>query len=437
MPHDAFHPLKFQVAYLKKLNGQIPEEVINCFDKLRNIALSNNVSFEELAVYALSPSDPSQSNQAQAEFPSPANLEGPEDKTREPGTNDVQKTSIRIKPELVSHAAEEILRSCGTVSSFCKCLLELKLSTATGVPLLRDMLAATDEQLIEAHKPNNTANKSHNFIYSFLITADTSGASLSRSTVEQIWKFAHLQPGDQLLILVELRNVLETWAMDKTWCMRETEEAMLYDLPNAREELRKYFQPQQWNEERKPTAAEMYELTHDLYSGKTRPRSILGALAWCVKAAQLGHARAQDGVGYFIEQHEDYSNSLKWYRKSAVQNDLRGLADMGRAYLWGRGVKKNIAAALKYFKAALKAGHENVAGDIGVCYLKLRGKQNYAKARRYFDSALAVQPEGYVFYHIAEMHKHGWGVKKSPAVAESYYTRATDAGYTLRKKTRK
>lgn len=53
-PTDEFHPLHFQSAWLaKERSGQIPADVMDSFAKLYRIARENNVSFEELAVYAV------------------------------------------------------------------------------------------------------------------------------------------------------------------------------------------------------------------------------------------------------------------------------------------------------------------------------------------------------------------------------------------------
>jgi hypothetical protein len=49
------HPLKYQAAWLRaERGGQIPDDVMESFQKLYDIAKENNVSFEELCVYALS-----------------------------------------------------------------------------------------------------------------------------------------------------------------------------------------------------------------------------------------------------------------------------------------------------------------------------------------------------------------------------------------------
>lgn len=54
-PKLNLHPLKYQAAWLlQERGGQIPSEVMENFEKLYAIAKENDVSFEELCVYAFS-----------------------------------------------------------------------------------------------------------------------------------------------------------------------------------------------------------------------------------------------------------------------------------------------------------------------------------------------------------------------------------------------
>ena len=53
-PEPSKHPLQHQAHWLSvERGGTIPAEVMDSFQKLHDIAKENNVSFEELCVYAL------------------------------------------------------------------------------------------------------------------------------------------------------------------------------------------------------------------------------------------------------------------------------------------------------------------------------------------------------------------------------------------------
>lgn len=53
-PDPKKHPLQNQAWWLQsERGGAIPQEVMASFEKLHKISIENNVSFEELCVYAL------------------------------------------------------------------------------------------------------------------------------------------------------------------------------------------------------------------------------------------------------------------------------------------------------------------------------------------------------------------------------------------------
>lgn len=53
-PKKDNHPIQNQAHWLsKERGGKIPEKVMDSLDKLRDLAEKNNVSFEDLCVYAL------------------------------------------------------------------------------------------------------------------------------------------------------------------------------------------------------------------------------------------------------------------------------------------------------------------------------------------------------------------------------------------------
>jgi hypothetical protein len=53
-PNPQRHPLQHQAWWLSTVRGgTIPQDVMDSFERLHKIAIENNVSFEDLCVYAL------------------------------------------------------------------------------------------------------------------------------------------------------------------------------------------------------------------------------------------------------------------------------------------------------------------------------------------------------------------------------------------------
>lgn len=66
-PKPGNHPLQNQASWLsKERGGSIPQEVMESFQKLLDLADKNNVSFEDLCVYALNVA-----SQQEAQQPNP------------------------------------------------------------------------------------------------------------------------------------------------------------------------------------------------------------------------------------------------------------------------------------------------------------------------------------------------------------------------------
>jgi hypothetical protein len=74
-PLPGSHPLRFQAAWLRELRGgTFPPEVMESFQKLMDIAEENQVSFEELCVYALGTAEAGKTEAATSE---PEDAAGP------------------------------------------------------------------------------------------------------------------------------------------------------------------------------------------------------------------------------------------------------------------------------------------------------------------------------------------------------------------------
>ena len=60
--------------------------------------------------------------------------------------------------------------------------------------------------------------------------------------------------------------------------------------------------------------------------------------------------------GYGVSQ--DYSEALRWFRKSAEQGNDAGQNNLGYMYLNGYGVSKDYTEAVKWYRKAARQGLE-------------------------------------------------------------------------------
>ncbi len=93
-PHPKKHPLQFQAWWLSsERGGTIPQDVMDSFEKLFKISQENNVSFEDLCVYALgtaaeeNAAAPASVQEPAAPIDTPGMEEEPEDSYNDSGSN--------------------------------------------------------------------------------------------------------------------------------------------------------------------------------------------------------------------------------------------------------------------------------------------------------------------------------------------------------------
>ncbi len=87
---------------------------------------------------------------------------------------------------------------------------------------------------------------------------------------------------------------------------------------------------------------------------------------------------------------QNYSEAFKWYQRSALEEDVRGLFNFGRMYYEGLYISKDYREARKLFIHATEKGHAEAYYYLGMIYqeghVQVDGKQvNYITAHMSFN----------------------------------------------------
>ncbi|KAF9919510.1 hypothetical protein FBU30_010927 [Linnemannia zychae] len=103
------------------------------------------------------------------------------------------------------------------------------------------------------------------------------------------------------------------------------------------------------------------------------------AMTWYRKAADQGHALAQNNIGdmYYYGQGvvRSYETALFWYQKAAAQNNAVAQNKIGDLYYYGLGVEQDYLKALEWYKKAAKQGIVDAHNTIGGLYHQGHGVQ--------------------------------------------------------------
>ncbi len=85
------------------------------------------------------------------------------------------------------------------------------------------------------------------------------------------------------------------------------------------------------------------------------------AAYWFRKAAEQGHAGAQNNLGmcYYWGQgvEQDWSQAARWYRRAAEQGEMYAQYNLALCCHYARGVDKDLEQAAHWYRKAAEQGH--------------------------------------------------------------------------------
>lgn len=90
--------------------------------------------------------------------------------------------------------------------------------------------------------------------------------------------------------------------------------------------------------------------------------------------AEQGEARSQAFLGACYSMgrgvEKDDAEAVKWYRKAAEQGNADGQSFLGTCYKDGKGVEKDYVEAVKWFRKAAEQNYISAQSELGYCYTK-------------------------------------------------------------------
>ena len=128
--------------------------------------------------------------------------------------------------------------------------------------------------------------------------------------------------------------------------------------------------------------------------GKVVRKNRREALKWTKKAFRGGDTGAANNVAIMYRESGRLREAVRWFKKGVTAGDDDALVQVGLHYYWGKGVRKNPAAAVRCFRKATKAknisgyGRDDAFFYLGIAYLEGKGvKASRPTAKRLFERA--------------------------------------------------
>jgi TPR repeat protein len=182
-----------------------------------------------------------------------------------------------------------------------------------------------------------------------------------------------------------------------------------------------------------PTAEAHWQKGQEFY--RRKPPDYANAAIWFRRAAELGHPKAQNDLGWLLQNGwgvpRDDAQAADWYRRSATQGYAFAQVNLGWMYQNGRGVARDHAEAVRWYRLAVAQGNVTAMDNLGIMYRDGLGvPRDYAQAVTLFRKAAAAG-DRFGQTDLGWMYHNGWGVPRDYAEAMKWYRLAAVQGDAL------
>ena len=161
-----------------------------------------------------------------------------------------------------------------------------------------------------------------------------------------------------------------------------------------------------------------------LEHGEGGPRNIDQAVSWYRRSAELGELDAAYNCAVLLEDLQKHEESFGYFLRAAERGDSRAELALGGAYLYGIGVPKDSAEAVRWLRKADKNGNVDATYQLGS---HCRRSKKYTAALDYLRRAgkggIAVAR-----CELGLMYSQGQGVQKNQAQARVLFRQAAEEG---------
>ena len=149
-------------------------------------------------------------------------------------------------------------------------------------------------------------------------------------------------------------------------------------------------------------------------------------------SAERGDANAEAELGAWYDKgrgvRKDEAEAVKWFRKAAEQNLAVAQYNLGVSYASGQGVTTDQVEAVKWFRKAAEQNLAMAQYNLGCGYYTGQGVTNdVAEAVKWFRKA-AAQNLAAAQYVLGDCYDKGHGVKKDEAEAVKWMALAMAQG---------
>lgn len=159
------------------------------------------------------------------------------------------------------------------------------------------------------------------------------------------------------------------------------------------------------------------------------------AVSWLRKAAEQGHASAQNSLGVcYLEGRglkKDEGEAVKWYIKAANQGEPLAEANLGDCYAYGMGIGKDPEVAFSWYLKSANHGYAQGQFNAGMCLKQGTGTaKNMPEALAWFKKS-ADQNNAQSQFELGMSHWDGLAADQDYAAAFAWFIKSANQGLAV------
>ena len=151
-------------------------------------------------------------------------------------------------------------------------------------------------------------------------------------------------------------------------------------------------------------------------------------LASLKEAAKSGNKEAQNDLGGYYFENQEFEEAFEWFQKSAEQDYIHAYHNLGICYVNGIGTKQDVAKAIENYTKAAEKGNGNAALTLGYLYKdQLLECFDSQKSIHWFEQA-AKHNIAQADFEIGNLYHQGDIVEHNEPLAMQHFQQAAYHG---------
>lgn len=144
--------------------------------------------------------------------------------------------------------------------------------------------------------------------------------------------------------------------------------------------------------------------------------------------AKSGNKEAQNDLGGYYFENQEYDEAFEWFQKSAEQDFITAYFNLGRCYLNGYGVEQDVGQAISNYKTAAEKGMSDAELMLGCIYQDDRLEPYVPEESIYWFKRAASHGKQWGAMQLGIIYETGFFGEQNDSLALHWYREAANHG---------